>query len=245
MAANPKSQAYVAELVGTFALVFFGSLSVTVFAEVVGDGVDAGALVGIALAHGLVLAAMVYGLGHVSGCHINPAVTVAMVATKRMTPGDGASYLIAQLAGAAIAGLAHRAVLPDAGELTNFGATLPGAAIEGSTVTALVVEALLTFFLVWSIFATAVSGRAPAGWHGFAIGTTLLVAVLVGGPLTGAALNPARAFGPALAAGVWTAHWAYWVGPILGGLAAAFAYTYLFLRPAGPETATAQNSVEA
>lgn len=226
---NSKSQAYLAEMVGTFALVFFGTMSVTVFTQVM-DGGSAG-LLGIAFAHAVVIAVMVYCIGHLSGCHINPAVTIAMVATKRMAAQDGVTYVIAQLAGASLAGLVHLWILPDQGAATGYGATLPSDVIGGSAAKAAVIEALLTFFLVWSIFATAVSGKAPQGWHGFAIGMTLLFTIFAGGPLTGAALNPARAFGPSVAGNDWTAHWAYWVGPVAGGLVAAWFYTYAFMRP--------------
>lgn len=193
-------------------------------------------LVGIALAHALALGVVVSATGHISGGHINPAVTLGFVLVRRIKVSLGVAYVVAQLAGAVIAVLLLRGLFPgDAAKEASYGATLlaPGmAAWKG-----MLMEAALTFALVTAVFGTAVHPNAPRGIGGFGIGLTLGVAILVGGPLTGASLNPARTFGPALAGGVWSDHWAYWVGPLLGGAIGAMAYEYLFLRGRGGEEA--------
>lgn len=219
------AQALLAELIGTFALVFFGTLSVTLNLEVLG-ATSSDAIISIALVHGIILMVMVYAIGHISGCHINPAVTIAMAAVRKISPGRAAGYIFVQLVGAGLAAGLHSLILPEAGAKTFYGLTLPSAAIGESQVVAFGLELTFTFFLVFAIFATVVSGRAPQGFHGLAIGGTLVTAILVGGPLTGASLNPARTFGPALISMNFTAHWAYWLGPIIGALLAALLYRY-------------------
>ncbi len=210
---SSKTSSFFAEAVGTFALVFIGAGAVTV------QGWSQGAvsLVGIALAHGLVLAGMIYAFGHLSGTHVNPAVTVSMVVAKKIGLGQGFLYIIAQLIGAVIAGSALRAIFPD---MPNaLGSTDLGEGVTYSRGVA--IEAILTFLLVTSIFGAAVDDRAPKGFAGLAIGFTLASCILMGGPLTGASLNPARSFGPALASGYWGNHCLYWIGPIAGGVFAA------------------------
>ncbi|MFQ6010796.1 MAG: MIP/aquaporin family protein, partial [Nitrososphaerales archaeon] len=140
-----------------------------------------------------------------------------------------AGYVVVQLLGAGLAASVHRLFLPEAGAATMYGLTLPSAAIGESQMLTFAIEATLTFFLVFSIFGTVVSGKAPQGFHGIAIGFTLVTAILVGGPLTGASLNPARTFGPAIVAMNFTAHWAYWLGPIVGALLAALLYRYALM----------------
>jgi aquaporin Z len=217
-----------AEFVGTFALVFVG----------VGSIVVGGSLVGVALAHGLVIAVMASAVGHISGGHFNPAVTFGFVVARRMDLGLAAAYWVTQLLAAVAAALALRAAFPDrlAGggpiELDGGVPVLNDAVGAGSGI---LVEAILTFFLVWVIFATAADPRgAFKSVAGLAIGLTITVDILAGGPLTGAAMNPARAFGPELVQGVWDDFWVYWVGPLLGGGAAAIAYELLYLRPLEP-----------
>lgn len=205
----------VAELIGTFALVFIGSLSVDV----------SGSLVVVALAHGFILAVMVYALGAISGCHINPAISLAMYALRKLTGRETLGYVLAQLAGASIAGLLHAVITP--WSTTYYGLTLPTAKIGGSSGLAFLIEAVLTFFLALVIYQVAVAGKVPEPMGGLAIGLTLAAAILAGGPLTGAALNPARAFGPALASANFSSQWAYWLGPILGALAAFDVAAYL------------------
>ena len=212
----------VAELVGTFALVFAGIGSIAV-----GSG-----LVGIALAHGLAIAVMASAVGHISGAHFNPAVTVAFLVTRRMEPALAAVYVAAQLIGAALASLALLLAFPDGIDLD------PGVPVlhESMNVwSGALLEGILTFFLVWVIFATAADPRGTfASIAGLAIGLTITLDILAGGPLTGAAMNPARALGPELVLNVWDDFWVYLVGPIAGGAAAALAYDWLYLRPLAP-----------
>jgi MIP family channel proteins len=205
----------VAELVGTFALVFVGSLSVD----------TSGSLVAVALAHGLVLAVMVYAIGSISGCHINPAISLAMLAVRRLNGLEAAGYVLAQLLGASIAGILHALVTP--WSRTYYGLTLPTAQINGSSGVAFALEAVSTFFLALIVYQAAIAGKVPEPAAGLAIGLTLAAAILAVGPMTGAALNPARAFGPALASGNFSSHWAYWLGPIVGAFAAFDLGAYL------------------
>lgn len=209
---------YIAEFIGTFALVFYGSVSVTVFA---GAG-----LLGIGFAHGLILMAVVYALGPVSGAHVNPAVSVAMVAQRKLAPSDGAAYMIFQCLGAAFAGLFHSIIIPQ-GANVAYGLTFPTPAIGSNPFTAVIIEALLTFFFVLVIFSVTLNEKVAPGVSGAAIGMTLAASVIVGGAFTGAALNPARALGPAIASGLFNTLWVYWVGPIVGALIASYVYVYL------------------
>jgi MIP family channel proteins len=224
-------RAWVAEAIATFALVFFGTISVTVAVTVLqtpSQLTPAGLLL-IALTHGLSITLMIYAIGHVSGGHINPAVTIAMLVTRRIGGGNAVGYIIFQLLGASVAAYLHAALLP-IGRAVNYGLHQPGAVIGGSESTALLVELILTFFLVFVIFGSAASPKAVPGWAGFAIGMTVAMGHFVGVPLTGASMNPARSFGPALVTGIWQAQWLYWVGPIIGGIIAALIYEYLFIR---------------
>ena len=229
-------QALLAELIGTFALVFFGTLSVTLNVIVLG-ATSSDAILAIALTHGITLMVMVYAIGHISGCHINPAVTVAMAAVRKISVGRAAGYIAVQLIGASLAVGLHALLLPEQGAKSLYGLTLPSAAIGESQMVTFGLELTFTFFLVFTIFATVVSGKAPQGFHGIAIGGTLVAAILVGGPLTGASLNPARTFGPALISMNFTAHWAYWLGPIIGALLAALLYRYVLMSNDGEVSA--------
>lgn len=220
-------RAYLAELIGTFALVFFGSASVTIFVVVLGFASPGAALLGIALTHGLVLMAMVYTLGPISRCHINPAVTISIAGLRKITPPDAVLYIVFQLLGASVAGLTHSVILP-MGRGVNFGLTFPTQNIGGNPNTATLIEAIITFFLVLAVLSTALSGKAAPGVTGISIGMTLTLGILFAGPLTGGAANPARAFGPGIASGALGTQWVYWLGPIVGGLIAAATYDYLF-----------------
>ncbi|MEM3506176.1 MAG: MIP family channel protein [Candidatus Bathyarchaeia archaeon] len=222
-------QKYLAELIGTYALVFFGPLSVTIYAVVLGITQPyyfGPGLFAIGTSFGAIVAIMIYALGHISGTHINPAVTISLLAIKKIDVKDAVAYIIMQLIGAALAGFTHAAILPQ-GKAVSFGLTLPGDAIGKSEVAAVVVEIILTFFLLFTIMGAAVDKRAPPGFAGLIIGAVVALDIYVGGPLTGASMNPARTFGPAIASGNWTAHWVYWVGPIVGGLIATLIYEYL------------------
>lgn len=216
---TPLVRALIAELIGTFALVFVGA----------GAGaLGLGGLVGVALAHGLVLVAFVYNYGHVSGTHINPAVTLAVWASGKMSATRAAAYIVAQLLGGLVA--ACLLALALGGTETGLGATLLAGDLQvGShtiTVTAgagVIVEALLTFLLATTVLQAAVAGRGGE-LAGVAIGVVLAACILMGGPLTGASLNPARTLGPAVATGNFADLWVYFVGPGLGALLAAVVF---------------------
>jgi MIP family channel proteins len=189
-------------------------------------------LLGVALAHGIALAVMVTAGMRVSGAHFNPAVTLALWLSRRIAARNAALYVAAQLAAAVAGALLVKALLPaGAGIATAYG--VPRVDGEVSYAQAILIEAVLTFVLVNAVFGTAVSPEAPPV-GGFGIGLVLVFAILVAGPLTGAALNPARAFGPAVAANDWYAQFAYWAGPLLGGAAAALVWTRVLL-PVGSE----------
>jgi len=224
-------RAWVAEAIATFALVFFGTISVTMAVTVLqapSQLTPAGLLL-IGLTHGLSISLMIYAIGHVSGGHINPAVTIAMLVTRKINWANAVGYVIFQLIGASLAAYLHAAVLP-IGRVVNFGLHQPGAVIGNSESTALLVEVILTFFLVFVVFGSAVSPKATPGWAGFAIGMTVAMDHFIGVPLTGASMNPARSFGPALVTGIWQSHWLYWVGPIAGAILAGLLYEYFFIR---------------
>jgi len=214
-------RAWLAALVGTLTLIFVGPLSVAVAFEALDGGTGGVVLAG--LAHGLILVALIYGIGAVSGCHINPAVTIALTAIGKFPLRSAPGYIVSQLGGAIVGALLHALVRAEGA--THYGLPLPGADVGAGQ--ALVLEAVLTFFLVSVIIGAAVSGQATKGLHGLAIGLTLAASWLVGGALTGAALNPARSFGPAIVALNFDSIWVYWVGPIVGALVAAGVGIYL------------------
>jgi MIP family channel proteins len=221
-------QAYMAEFIGTFALVFFGSASVTIFTVILGLSSPASSFLGIAFAYGLTLMIMVYAIGQISGCHINPAITIAAVALRKLEVDDGIAYLVAQVLAATLAAWANALILPG-GRLINFGAPAPSAAIGQNSAVAVVVEAIISFFLMFSVYAVLYAGKVPMGASGVLVGMTLVVDVLLAGPLTGGVANPVRALGPDIVVGSYQTLWVYWVGPIIGALIAGFAYQHLLL----------------
>jgi len=215
----------VAEAVGALALIYLGAGSI------IADQLSGGkvGVTGIAFAHGLAIATMVAAAGHISGGHFNPAVTLGFVVTRRLPVGAGIAYLLAQLVGASIGALLLTASFPEAAQqAVALGTPALGAGISAGT--GIVVEAVLTFFLVFVIFGVAVDSRGPRGVAPLAIGLVITMDILGGGVLTGGAMNPARAFGPALVSGLWTNHAVYWIGPALGGALAAWIYTSLMER---------------
>jgi len=228
----PAAAPYLAEALGTFALVFAGPGSVAVNAA--SGGAVTG--VGIGISFGLIVMAMIFALGHLSGCHINPAVTIAMRALGRIENGRALGYIAAQLAGAVLAGLAIVAIAGDAGDA---GATAPRI---GGADAAFWSELILTFFLMFVILSVATDSRAQGTFAAIAIGGYVGFAATGWGPIANASMNPARSFGPALAAGAWESHWVYWAGPIAGALLAAAAYELLrephFREPAPTPDAT-------
>ncbi|MBI4507864.1 MAG: aquaporin [Chloroflexi bacterium] len=218
--------ALAAEALGTFIFFFVGAGAV-VASQI--PGVHTG-LVEIALAHGLALAVMVSVFGPISGGHFNPAVTVGVWVAGKMSAGVGVAYIVAQLVGAAIAGLALRLVfLPTLWVPVQLGTPALGYGV--GPLKGIGVEAILTIALLLAVFLTAIDERAPRSIAGFGIGMAVAADILVGGPLTGAAMNPARAFGPALASGFWEHHYVYWIGPIAGAVIAALLYRFLFATP--------------
>lgn len=225
-----RPQKLIAEFFGTFTLIFFGvgSICANQFLHASGDpGIG---LLGIALAHGLAIAIMVSAMGHISGGHYNPAITIGFWVTRRLGTFDSLLYWLAQLAGATAAAFLLRVLVPeDVWQAVQLGTP---ALADGITRTAgILIEAVMTFFLVFVVFATAVDEKGAFNKiAGFAIGLTITMGALFGGPFTGAALNPARAFGPALASHHWLNHGVYWVGPLIGGVLAAWIYDSAFLR---------------
>jgi MIP family channel proteins len=221
-------QQAVAEFIATFTLIFIGAGSVILNANHQLD------LVGVALAHGLALAIMVSVTAHISGGHVNPAVTVGLWVTGKISTFRAGIYIVAQLLGATAGALALRATFPESlWKAANLGTPAPAPGISAGS--AVVLEAILTFFLVFAVYGTAVDERGPfAKLAGFPIGLVLTMDILAAGPLTGAAMNPARAFGPALVSGTWTDGWVYWVGPIAGGIIAAAVYWMMFLKEREP-----------
>lgn len=211
----------LAEALGTFAFVFVGAAVVVVNGGFPNSGIG---LIGIALAHAIALSVMISATMSISGGHLNPAVTVGLLVTRRIDPAAAAAYIATQLAAASLAALLVKLLLP----APAVRSALLGVPVIASSVSlgqAIGIELVLTFFLVSAVFGTAVSPNAPRV-AGFGIGLVLLFDILVGGPLTGAAMNPARAFGPALVAGEWLGHVVYWVGPLAGAILAALLWEY-------------------
>jgi MIP family channel proteins len=227
-----KPQKFFAEFVGTFALIFFGAGSICADQLLKSTNQGSLGLLGIAVAHGLAIGIMVSAVGHISGGHLNPAVTIGFWVTRRISTFGALLYWVSQLAGAIAAAYLLRAVIPeDTWKAVALGT--PDLARDFSRAAGMVVEGVMTFFLVFVVFATAADERGAFGKiAGFAIGLTVTMDILMGGPLTGAAMNPARAFGPALAAQHWVNHGVYWVGPLLGGVVAGWLYDTLYLKKA-------------
>lgn len=202
------------EAIGTFMLVFAGC------GAIVTDAHTGGSLgvVGVALVFAFVVTAAIYAGGHVSGAHYNPAVTLAFVAARHFHGRDAVAYVAAQLAGAVLAALLLLGAWPQ--QPAELGATVPSVAVG----TALVYEVVMSAFLMFVITAVATDTRAVGAAAAIAIGFTVGLDALFGGPLTGASMNPARSLGPALASGTWTDFWVYLAGPIAGAVLGAFAY---------------------
>jgi MIP family channel proteins len=214
---------FVAEFIGTFALVFVGGAAIMIAK----DTNSPAGLLGIAFAHGLILAVMVSALMRISG-HFNPAVTLGFVAARRIEVPMAGVYILAQLIGGIVAAYVLKWTFPFAlFEATRGGGQAIALQVSGSQ--AFLLEFIATFFLVLTVFGTAVDPRAPR-IGGLAIGFVVAADILAIGPLTGASMNPARSFGPAVASGIFEAQIIFWLAPIAGGIAAALLYEYLFLR---------------
>src|SRR5574338_1660718 len=229
--ANPR--AWLAEAIGTYCLVFFGPLAIALavghFSK--NSVFDVQDLIMISLAHGGAIGLMVYAFGHISGGHFNPAVTISMLVTRRISIKEAIPYIASQIIGAIVAAASLKAIIPEIGGAVNFG-TQPGPSdlIHNSVASGIAVEAILTFFLVTVIFMTAVHKKAPAGMYGLAIGGMIFLIHLVGVPLTGASVNPARTLGPAIISGYWNYHSIYWAGPIIGAIIAGLVMNYIFFK---------------
>ena len=223
-----STQKLTAEFLGTFALVFFGE-GVACADQFLHGAANVG-LLGIALAHGLTLAVMISAIGHVSGGHFNPAVTIGHWVTKRLNTLDVLLYWGAQLAGAIAAAYVLKAIIPDdAWRAIALGT--PEFARDFPRWAGLALEGIATIFMVFVAFATMLDDRGTFRTiAGFGVGLSYAVGILVAGPFTGGALNPARAFGPALAAMHWANQGVFWVGPLAGGFAAALLYDALYLK---------------
>jgi glycerol uptake facilitator protein len=230
------AQKLIAECIGTALLTLIGAGSVTATFVINNGGkaapfteADLGV---ISFAFGLIIVAMVYSIGKVSGCHINPAVTIALLVTGRANFSTAVSYIFAQFVGAVLGGLAI---------VLWFGTNVVASGINGVTaygastspVQAVLAEAIGTFILVFTIFGVAVDSRAPAGWAGLVIGLVVVAIIMTLGPVTNASLNPARSFGPVLVRtlfggpSAWGQYWVYVVGPVLGAIAGGLTYDYL------------------
>ena len=213
-----------AEFLGTFGLVFAGT------AVAVGQSFPGGAsgLVGVALAHGLILAMMATATMGISGAHLNPAVTLGFLGIRKIEMKTGLAYIGAQLLGGTFGAFASRFLVPNnVGRLVSNG--LPQINTNVMMGPAILLEAVMTFFLMSAVMGTMVNPKAPK-LGGLFLGLTVAAMILVGGPLTGAAMNPARALAPAIVSGVWTGQIVYWIGPILGAVAAAFLWEKVLLK---------------
>jgi len=214
---------FVAEFIGTFALVFVGGASIMLAKDLASPS----GLIEIALAHGLVLGVMISALMRISG-HFNPAVTLGFLATRRIDPLMAAVYILAQMIGAIVGAYFLKWTFP----FTLFEVTHGGGqslAIQVSGGQGFALEAVATFFLVFTVFGTIVDPKAPR-IGGLGVGFVVAADILAIGPLTGASMNPARSFGPAVASGYFEAQLLYWAAPIVGGVVAAVLYDYLFIK---------------
>lgn len=208
-------RALIAEFIGTFGLVFAGTGAIII------NEMTSGQIghLGIAITFGLTVMAMIYALGHISGAHINPAVTIAFALTKRFSWRNVPLYCLFQIAGAIGASLVLRATL---GSHANLGATLPA----GSDSQSFVLEVVLTFFLMLVVMSVATDVRAVGHAAGIAIGATVALEAIFAGPISGASMNPARSFGPSLVGSTWDSQWIYLTAPVIGAATAALLYKW-------------------
>lgn len=221
---RPMFRRLTAEALGTFGFVFIGC-AVVMSNYYPKAGFNT---LGIAIAHGLALSIMVTCTMSISGGHLNPAVTLGLLTGRRIDPRTAGLYILAQLLGAVAAALLLKQILPP-------GVTVPvnlGTPAIAPTITigpAIVLEAVLTFFLVSAVYGTVLNPDAPKV-GGFGVGLVLTFDILAGGPISGGVMNPARAFGPALVSGSWVAHATWWIGPILGGVLAGLLWDRVLLK---------------
>lgn len=223
-------KAATAELIATLLFVFIGVGSILAFAASLFALDEASAFLGIAFAHGLAFGILVASIGRISGGHINPAITFAALITGRITPVRAGLYLLAQVLGAILGAVLIQLFIDSTlADLVNLGVPSINDGVIPNVAAAVGLEAMLTFILVWVVFATAGDPRGNQVIAPIAIGFAVLVISIVGVPLTGTGANPARAFGPALIQNSWSDHWVYWIGPLIGASAAGLSYFFLFL----------------
>ncbi|HXX19411.1 MAG TPA: MIP/aquaporin family protein [Candidatus Acidoferrum sp.] len=228
-------QKLVAEFIGTFTLIFIGVGSICADQYLTAAGKSGIGLLGIAVAYGLAMGIMVTAMGHISGGHYNPAITIGFWVTRRLSTFQTIFYWAAQLLGATAGAYAIKAIVSDT-VWQPVALGTPALATDFTRTHAMALEAVGTFFLVLVVFATVVDAKGAFNKiAGFAIGLTITMDILVAGPFTGVAMNPARAFGPALASNHWANHGVYWLGPLIGGVIAGFLYDRIFLREQPPE----------
>ncbi len=228
----------LAEFLGAFALTFIGAGAImTAYSQGFNNG---GTLVAVALAHGLAIGLMVAAAGHISGGHYNPAVTFGVWFGGKIGSFKAVGYVLVQLAGAVVAALILKSIYPEAiRNATNLGTptvNLGSANVAGSQIIvgsqhAFVIELILTFFLMYVIYGTAIDRRGARAIAGLAIGLAITMDIFMGGPLTGAAMNPSRFFGPALVQNDWDNAWLYFIGPLIGAGIAAVAFNYILMPP--------------
>ena len=232
--------AYVAEFIGTFALVFFITMVVSLFITAPSPNAPVQPFVDwsvIGLVHAFVLFMLIMTLAVISGAHFNPAITVALMAIRQIRPPEALVYIVLQLAGAICGALLTKALLThfDNAAAVHYAAPSVSANLDHKILLGMIAEGIGTFFLVWAIVGVAVNPAGLKDWAGLSIGTTLGFIVMIMGPLTGAGVNPARAFGPALVShhfdGIGHFVWVYVVAPVIGGVVAALLYTYVFTTP--------------
>ena len=218
---------YIAESLGTLFLVFIGAGAVCAnYSLKMAGGQGTGYATAIVV-FGIVVVAVVYATSYISGSHVNPAVTISFLVTGRMDAGTAVFYIISQLLGAVIAGFFLRFLFPDAVSTVHLGTCVLGKGVEFWK--ALLIEAVMTFLFVFTIFATALgSRRTPGVLAGVAIGLVYLFGALIASSISGGALNPARVFGPAVASGHFDYHFVWWLGPVSGGIGAVFLYDKIF-----------------
>jgi MIP family channel proteins len=230
--------AFIAEFIGTFMLVFVVTMVVSLYIVVPTANAPVQPFIDwsvIGLVHAFILFMLIQTLGVVSGAHLNPAVTISLAAVRQIRPPEAVVYIVLQLAGGVLGALLTKALVSDEGAAIHYGAPVVSDRLSHSIFLGAITEAVGTFFLVWAIVGVAVSPRGLKDWAGLAIGMTLGAIVMIFGPLTGAGLNPARSFGPALVShhfdGIGHFFWVYCAGPVVGGLVATLLYTYVFTSP--------------
>jgi aquaporin Z len=224
------------EVIGTFTLIFVGAGAIVATA---GQN-----LVAIALAHGLAIGIMVAAAGHISGGVYNPALVCGLVAARRMPVMRGVYYVAAQLVGALLAALALKAIFP-AAMVAAVGLGTPQLGQGFSAGAGLLAEIIMTFFLMYAVFGVAIDLRGARAIAGLVIGLTISIDIFVGGGVSGAAMNPARWFGPAVVQGVFADFWVWWVGPIVGAVIAALVWNEIYLRDTpAPEPGAASIDIE-